>query len=68
MDQCGVKTPLANLITGSLVLLAIVYLTPAFSYIPKSALAAVIISAVIKVIDLAAVKMFWKVRSKISCN
>ncbi|XP_038066946.1 sodium-independent sulfate anion transporter-like [Patiria miniata] len=62
MAQCGARTPLANLVTGSIVLLAIAFLTPAFYYIPKAALAAVIISALLKLVDPAAVKTFWKVR------
>ncbi|KAF9173694.1 hypothetical protein BGX21_002220 [Mortierella sp. AD011] len=44
--QCGVKTPLAGLITGALVLVALQMLTPLFFYIPDAALAAVIIVAV----------------------
>ncbi|GJJ73947.1 solute carrier family 26 (sodium-independent sulfate anion transporter), member 11 [Entomortierella parvispora] len=44
--QCGVKTPIAGLVTGALVLLAIFFLTPLFFWIPNAALSAVIMVAV----------------------
>ncbi|KAF8939816.1 hypothetical protein BGZ58_008648 [Dissophora ornata] len=50
--QCGVKTPLAGLVTGALVLLALQMLTPLFYYIPDAALSAVIIVAVSSLISL----------------
>ena len=42
--QTGVKTPLGGVFTGGVVLLALGFLAPMFKYIPKAALAAVIIS------------------------
>ncbi|RLV92073.1 hypothetical protein DV515_00013950 [Chloebia gouldiae] len=45
--QSGVCTPAGGLVTGALVLLSLAYLTSLFCYIPKAALAAVIISAVV---------------------
>ena len=45
-------------------ILALQFLTPMCKYIPKSALAAVIIMAVIQTIDYKIVKKIWKVRSK----
>lgn len=44
--KCGVRTPLAGLFTGGVVLLALYALTDSFFYIPKSTLSAVIIHAV----------------------
>lgn len=44
--KCGVRTPLAGIFTGAVVLLALYCLTDAFFYIPKSTLCAVIIHAV----------------------
>lgn len=44
--KCGVRTPLAGIFTGAVVLLALYALTDAFFYIPKSTLCAVIIHAV----------------------
>ena len=45
-SKAGVRTPLAGVITGVLVLLAIYLLTAVFFYIPNASLAAVIIHAV----------------------
>ncbi|XP_046450970.1 sodium-independent sulfate anion transporter-like [Daphnia pulex] len=56
----GVRTPFGGLYTASLVLLAITVLTPYFFYIPKSCLAAVIICAVIFMVEVHLVKMVWK--------
>ena len=44
--KCGVRTPLAGIFTGAVVLLALYCLTDAFFYIPKATLSAVIIHAV----------------------
>ncbi|GEQ72287.1 hypothetical protein JCM33374_g5974 [Metschnikowia sp. JCM 33374] len=44
--KCGVRTPLAGIFTGGVVLLALYALTGAFFYIPKATLSAVIIHAV----------------------
>lgn len=48
---------------AALVLLAISVLTPYFYYIPKSCLAAVIICAVIFMVEVSMMKMVWKSRS-----
>lgn len=45
-NKCGVRTPLAGIFTGGVVLLALYALTSAFYYIPKATLSAVIIHAV----------------------
>ncbi|KAF9204603.1 hypothetical protein BGZ49_005092 [Haplosporangium sp. Z 27] len=44
--QCGVKTPIAGLLTGTLVLISVFWLTSVFYYIPSAALCAVIMVAV----------------------
>lgn len=63
-SQSGARTPASGICTGLLVILAIVALTPYFYYIPQSALAAVIICAVIQMIDYEAVVTLWRVKSK----
>nr|UJH94641.1 Sul2 [Starmerella bombicola] len=45
-SKCGVRTPLAGILTGACVLVAIYALTDAFYYISQAALAAIIIHAV----------------------
>lgn len=44
--KCGVRTPLAGIFTGGVVLLALYCLTSSFYYIPKATLSAIIIHAV----------------------
>lgn len=53
------------LLLASLVLLAITVLTPYFFFIPKSCLAAVIICAVIFMVEVHMVKMVWRSKSKL---
>ncbi|CAG5131360.1 unnamed protein product [Candidula unifasciata] len=59
-SQSGVRTPLGGIWTGGLVILALCVLTPWFYYIPKSALAAVIIAAVIQMVEYHVVIVLWK--------
>uniref|UniRef100_A0A8C5RDM9 Solute carrier family 26 member 11 n=1 Tax=Leptobrachium leishanense TaxID=445787 RepID=A0A8C5RDM9_9ANUR len=61
-SQTGVCTPAGGIVTGMLVLLSLNYLTPLFFYIPKAALAAVIICAVAPMFDLRICLKLWKVK------
>ncbi|KAB0395080.1 hypothetical protein E2I00_003441 [Balaenoptera physalus] len=61
--QSGVCSPAGGLMTGALVLLSLDYLTSLFYYIPKSALAAVIIMAVVPLFDTKIVGTLWRVKS-----
>uniref|UniRef100_A0A8C0HH44 Solute carrier family 26 member 11 n=1 Tax=Chelonoidis abingdonii TaxID=106734 RepID=A0A8C0HH44_CHEAB len=60
--QTGVCTPAGGLITGILVLLSLAYLTSLFYYIPKAALAAVIICAVAPMFDARIFRTLWRVK------
>uniref|UniRef100_A0A452STK0 Sodium-independent sulfate anion transporter n=1 Tax=Ursus americanus TaxID=9643 RepID=A0A452STK0_URSAM len=60
--QSGVCTPAGGLVTGVLVLLSLDYLTSLFSYIPKSALAAVIVMAVAPLFDARIFATLWRVK------
>ncbi|NXH02422.1 S2611 protein, partial [Loxia leucoptera] len=60
--QSGVCTPAGGLVTGALVLLSLAYLTSVFCYIPKAALAAVIISAVVPMFDAGIFRTLWRVK------
>jgi hypothetical protein len=55
---------LVTLISGIMVLLALGFLTPYFAFIPKASLAAVIISAVIFMIEYEVVKPMWRSSKK----
>lgn len=60
--SAGSKTPLASLITAGMVALALIFLTPLFFYLPKAALAAIIMVAVFGLVDVAEVKHLWQVK------
>ncbi|KOC62897.1 Sodium-independent sulfate anion transporter [Habropoda laboriosa] len=60
ISASGVRTPMAGIYVGTMTLLALSFLTPYFYYIPRSTLAAVLISAVIFIIDLKIIKLLWK--------
>ncbi len=46
----GAVSPLSNIISGILVILTLLYIAPAFYYLPKASLAAIVLSAVINLI------------------
>ena len=52
-DSAGARTPLASVITAAIVLVTIAVLTPLFENLPKAALGAIIIVAVINLVDIA---------------
>ncbi|XP_026724924.1 sodium-independent sulfate anion transporter-like [Trichoplusia ni] len=59
-NASGVKTPGSGIYTGILVILTLVLLTPFFYFIPRSALASVIVCAVLQMVDYEIVKKLWK--------
>lgn len=59
----GVRTPLGGLYTGILVIVSL-YMTPIFYYIPKAALASIIIAAVIFMVEVRVVKPMWRSKSE----
>ncbi|KAF7286468.1 hypothetical protein GWI33_005107 [Rhynchophorus ferrugineus] len=59
-NASGVRTPMGGLYTGILVILALLFFTPFFRYIPKSALAAIIIAAVIFMVEVKVVRPMWR--------
>lgn len=58
----GVKTTFGGVYTGIIVIVALYLLTPYFSYIPKASLAAVIIAAVIFMVELHVIKPIWRTK------
>ncbi|XP_053999085.1 sodium-independent sulfate anion transporter [Hylaeus anthracinus] len=61
-NASGVRTPMGGLYTGALVILALLFLTPYFSYIPRATLAAIIIAAVIFMVEVKVVKPMWRTK------
>lgn len=64
-NASGVQTQLAGILTGSLVLLSLSFLTGTFYYIPKTSLAAVVISSMFYLVEIKAVILLWKTKSKL---
>lgn len=60
--QAGARTPLAGMITAAAVAFSLVFLTPLFYFMPKAALAAIIMTAVFGLIDLKSVSWLWKIK------
>ncbi|XP_072931925.1 sodium-independent sulfate anion transporter-like [Epargyreus clarus] len=58
-DASGVRTPAAGFYTGFIVLLTLALLTPYFYFIPRAALAAVIMCAVLHMVDVAILRRLW---------
>ena len=61
-NASGVRTPMGGIYTGTLVIIALFFLTPYFSYIPKATLAAIIIAAVIFMVEVKVVKPMWRTK------
>ncbi|KLO18575.1 high affinity sulfate permease [Schizopora paradoxa] len=61
-SKCGVRTPLAGIFTGLVVIVALYGLTPAFFWIPSAGLSAIIIHAVADLVEKPKkVYEFWRV-------
>lgn len=63
-NASGSRTPLGSLYTGILVILALLFFTPYFYYIPKAALGAIIIAAVVFMVEVKVVKPMWRSKSE----
>ncbi|XP_072043025.1 sodium-independent sulfate anion transporter-like [Amphiura filiformis] len=61
-SQSGAKTPAAGVVCGAVVLIALAFVTPAFYFIPKAALAAVIIMALVRMINIQSIVNLWIIR------
>ena len=64
----GVASPMGGLVTGTLVILALQFLTPYFYYIPNAALASVIVCAVIFTVDFGILRPMWRSKRKDSIS
>ena len=56
----GAKSPLASIISAGLILLTVAMLTPLFYYLPRSVLAAVILVAVVSLVDFRTASKSWR--------
>jgi len=60
--QAGSRTPLASLVTAVILGVAVIWLTPALYYLPKTVLAAVVIVAVAGLVDVGYARETWRTR------
>lgn len=58
--SAGANTQAASVVTAGLIALTALWLTPGFHYLPHAVLAATIIAAVVRLIDLRALIEAWK--------
>ncbi|XP_030373742.1 sodium-independent sulfate anion transporter [Scaptodrosophila lebanonensis] len=65
---CGLKTPLANLYLGAIVLLALGFLSPYFNYIPKATLAAILICSIFTLFDFKLPMRLWRESKRDFCT
>ncbi|XP_065562850.1 sodium-independent sulfate anion transporter-like isoform X2 [Artemia franciscana] len=61
-EASGVQTPISGVITSVIVVLAAQFLTPYFFYIPKASLAAVIVGAVILMVEYHVIIPMWRTK------
>ncbi|WRX12198.1 STAS domain - like 3 [Theobroma cacao] len=62
--ESGAKSGLSGIVTGIIMGCALLFLTPLFEYIPQCALAAIVISAVISLVDYEEAIFLWRVDKK----
>ncbi|XP_025835892.1 sodium-independent sulfate anion transporter-like [Agrilus planipennis] len=60
LNSSGARTPFNGFYTGVLVIAALLFFTPYFFYIPKASLAAIIIAAVIFMVEVKVVRPMWR--------
>jgi SulP family sulfate permease len=59
--QAGARTPFASVVTAALLVVAVLWLTPLFFYVPKAVLAAIVVVAVLGLVDIADARHTFRV-------
>ncbi|MFV2125721.1 SulP family inorganic anion transporter [Micromonospora sp. LOL_013] len=60
--SAGARTPVASLVTAAVVAATALLLTPAFHHLPKAVLAAIVVVAVLGLVDWREARSAWRVR------
>jgi SulP family sulfate permease len=60
-DQAGAKTPLALVICSATLAICLLFLTAYLTNLPKAVLAAIVLTAVYRLIDIAALRRMWRI-------
>lgn len=63
-DENKAKTSISLLVSATLVLLTVLFLTPLIYYLPQTVLAAIIITAVPSLVEFGEARFLWKVRKR----
>lgn len=63
-EQAGARSALSNAAAAALIALTLLFLTPLFFYLPMPALAAIIIVAAFKLIDVGEVRFLFRVKQR----
>ncbi|KAH8402665.1 hypothetical protein KR215_004389, partial [Drosophila sulfurigaster] len=63
-NASGVQTTLGGAITGILILMTLAFLTPTFAYIPKATLAAIIIAAMLFMVEYDKIAEIWRAKKR----
>lgn len=56
----GARTGMASIITAGLISLTLIFMMPLFFFLPKAILAAIILVAVVNLVDLAGLRRVWR--------
>lgn len=60
--ESGATTQMAGVITGVALCLSLLFLTPLFYHLPLTVLAAIVMTAVVRLIDIKGLRRLWRVR------
>lgn len=60
-DQAGARTPLALVVCSATLAICLVFLTGALTNLPKAVLAAVVFTAVYRMVDVASLVRMWRI-------
>lgn len=63
-NESGAKTGLTGIITGLVMGAALIFLTPVFAHVPQCTLAAIVVSAVLGLIDYEEPIFLWRVEKR----
>jgi MFS superfamily sulfate permease-like transporter len=59
----GARTQMSTVTTAALTILTLLFLTGLFEHLPEASLAAIVIAAVIELVDIASLRRLWRVRT-----
>lgn len=63
-EEAESQTPLSNIFAGLIVFITLLFLTPVFRYLPTAALAAIVITAAVNLIDVPSLKSLLRTKRR----